>query len=106
MFIIVRRDTAIARELFDWPANDKSGYGAAPEQFLNEPGREWTVRVDNKVAEDIAEGGGKNDAARCLRFILETNGKAAWPGNRTPEEYTALVGKHNHKAFDDDSGGG
>ena len=92
-----------AKELHDWLANGASQYGAAPEQFRNAPGREWTVRVDSKVAEDIAEGGGKNDEARRLRFLLETIGKTAWPGNKVPEEYTALVDKHNHKALEDDS---
>lgn len=103
VFIIVCRDTALAKELYDWLANGASLYGAAPEQFRNAPGREWTVRVDSKVAEDIAEGGGKNDEARRLRFILETVGKTAWPGNKVPEEYAALVDKHNHKALEDDS---
>lgn len=104
VFIIVCRDTALARELYDWLANGASQYGAAPPQFRNAPGREWTVRVDSKVAEDIAEGGGKNDEARRLRFVLETIGKTAWPGNKVPEEYAALVDRHNHRALEDDSG--
>lgn len=105
VFIIVCRDTALAKELYEWLANGSSTYGASPEQFRNAPGREWTVRVDSKVAEDIAEGGGKNDEARRLRFLLETVGKTAWPGNKVREEYTALVDRHNHKALDDDEGG-
>jgi len=105
VFIIVCRDTALAKELFEWLGNGKSDFGAAPDQFRNAPGREWTVRVDSKVAEDIAEGGGKNDEARRLRFLLETIGKTAWPGNKVPEEYTALVDKHNHKALEDDDNG-
>ena len=104
VFIIVCRDTALAKELHDWLANGASQYGEAPQQFRNATGREWTVRVDSKVAEDIAEGGGKNDEARRLRFLLETIGKTAWPGNKVPEEYAALVDKHNHKALEDDSG--
>ncbi|UNK48853.1 DEAD/DEAH box helicase family protein [Lysobacter sp. S4-A87] len=105
VFIIVCRDTALAKELHDWLANGNSLYGAAPEQFRSAPGREWTVRVDSKVAEDIAEGGGKNDEARRLRFVLETIGKTAWPGHQVPEEYAALVDKHNHKALEDDDNG-
>lgn len=104
VFIIVCRDTALAKELYDWLANGKSDYGAAPEEFRNAPGREWTVRVDSKVAEEIAAGGGRNDEARRLRFVLETIGKTAWPGNKVPEEYAALVDKHNHKALEDDDG--
>lgn len=105
VFIIVCRDTALAKELHGWLANGDSLYGAAPEQFRNASGREWTVRVDSKVAEDIAEGGGKNDEARRLRFVLETIGKTSWPGNQVPEEYAALVEKHNHKALEDDDNG-
>jgi len=105
VFIIVCRDTSLAKELYDWLADGKSDYGAAPEQFLNAPGREWTVRVDSKVAEDIAEGGGKNDEARRLRFVLETIGKTAWPGNKVPEEYAALVDRHNHRALEDEDNG-
>ncbi|KQW46703.1 MULTISPECIES: BPTD_3080 family restriction endonuclease [unclassified Roseateles] len=104
VFIIVCRDTALAKEMHDWLAHGKSEYGAAPEYFRNAPGREWTVRVDSKVAEDIAEGGGKNDEARRLRFVLETIGKTAWHGNQVPEEYTDLVNRHNHRALDDDNG--
>ena len=105
VFIIVCRDTTLAKELYDWLANGNATYGAAPEQFRNAPGREWTVRVDSKVAEDIAEGGGKNDEARRLRFVLETIGKTGWPGNKVPEEYVALVEKHNRKALEDDDNG-
>ena len=47
--------------------------------------------MDSKIAEDIAEGGGKNDEARRLRFVLETIGKTRWPGDKVPEEYAALV---------------
>jgi type III restriction enzyme len=105
VFIVVCRDTALAKELFEWLANGKSDYGAAPEQFRNAPGREWTVRVDSKVAEDIAEGGGRSDEARRLRFVLETIGKTVWPGGKIPEEYAALVDKHNHKAMEDEDSG-
>jgi type III restriction enzyme len=105
VFIIVCRDTSLAKELNDWLANGNSAYGAAPEQFRNAPGREWTVRVDSKVAEDIAEGGGKNDEARRLRFVLETIGKTAWAGNKVPEEYVSIVEKHNRKALEDEGNG-
>lgn len=105
VFIIVCRDTSIAKELYEWLGNGKSDFGASPEQFRNVPGREWTVRVDSKTAEDMAEGGGKNDEARRLRFVLETIGKTAWPGNKVPEEYSAMVDKHNRRALEDDDNG-
>lgn len=102
VFIIVCRDTRLAKVLYQWLAEGDSQYGAAPEEFRNALGREWTVRVDSKVAEEIAEGGGRNDEARRLRFVLETVGKTAWPGGKPPEEYEALVEKHNRKALEDD----
>ena len=102
VFIIVCRDTSLSKELYDWLAIGNPAYGAAPKQFRNVLGREWTVRVDSKVAEDIAAGGHKNDEARRLRFVLETIGKTAWPGNKVPEEYIAMVEKHNRKAIEDE----
>ncbi|HEY4071563.1 MAG TPA: hydrolase [Herbaspirillum sp.] len=100
VFIIVCRDTSLAKELYDWLANGNSAYGASPEQFRNSLGREWTVRIDSKVAEEIAEGGGKNDEGRRLRFLLETIGKTEWAGNKIPEEYVAMIEKNNRKALD------
>lgn len=105
VFIIVCRDTKLAKELYDWIANGQPSYGLSPEYFRNVPGREWTVRVDSKVAEEIAAGGGQSDEARRLRFVLETIGKTAWPGKKVPEEYAALIEKHNRKAMDDDEPG-
>ena len=102
VFIIVCRDTSLAKEIYDWIANGNLAYGAAPNPFRNEPGREMTVRVDSKISEDIAEGGGKNDEARRLRFVLQSIGKTRWPGDKVPEEYAALVDKHNRKALEDE----
>ncbi|MDA8206069.1 MAG: DEAD/DEAH box helicase family protein [Thermaerobacter sp.] len=104
VFIIVCRDTTLAKELYEWLANGKSDYGVSPEFFRNAPGREWTIRIDSKVGEDIAAGGTK-DETRRLRFALETIGKAAWPAQRIPEDYVALVEKHNHKVHEDDESG-
>jgi type III restriction enzyme len=102
VFIIVCRDTSLAKELYEWIANGSLNYGTAPNPFLNAPGHEMTVRIDSKISEDIAEGGGKNDEARRLRFVLQTIGKTRWPGDKVPEEYAALVEKHNRKALEDE----
>jgi type III restriction enzyme len=37
------------------------------------------------------------DESRRLRFVLETIGRTAWPGGKVPDEYAALVEKHNRK---------
>ena len=58
----------------------------------------------SKVVEDIEEGGTK-DETRRLRFILDTVGKAEWPGGRVPEEWSELVRKHNDKVASEDNDG-
>ncbi len=102
VFIIVCRDTALAKEVHGWLAEGKGGYGSAPECFRNQPGQVVTVRIDSKVSEEIESGSG-SDEARRLRFVLETVGKTAWPGGKVPDEYAAIVAKNNQKAAEDDS---
>ena len=104
VFIVVCRDTAVAREVHDWLANGNDGYGVSPSLFKNAPGQEVTVRIDSKVIEDIEEGGTKDENKR-LRFILDTVGKAEWPGRKVPEDWSELVRKHNDKAASDDNDG-
>lgn len=102
VFIVVCRDTAVAREVHSWLANGNDGYGVSPPWFRNTPGQEVTVRIDSKVVEDIEAGGTKDETLR-LRFILDTVGKAEWPGGKVPEEWSELVRKHNDKAASDDN---
>lgn len=104
VFIVVCRDTAVAKEVHDWLANGNDGYGVSPAWFRNAPGQEVTVRIDSKVMEDIEEGGSK-DETRRLRFILDTVGKAEWPGGKVPEDWSELVRKHNDKVASDDNDG-
>lgn len=104
VFIIVCRDTILAREIHRWLADGDPTYGKAPPEFRNAPGQEYTVRIDSKIADDIA-GGGKDDEARRLRFVLQTVGKTRWPGGKVPEEYATLVERHNRRALDDDESG-
>jgi type III restriction enzyme len=101
VFIIVCRDTTIARALYAWLADGDSQYGAGVPEFLNAPGNEMTVRIDSKVGEDIAAGG-TSDETRRLRFVLETIGKTEWPGRIVPEEYAAIVERNNRKALEDE----
>ncbi|RUW61854.1 DEAD/DEAH box helicase family protein [Mesorhizobium sp. M7A.F.Ca.US.008.03.1.1] len=104
VFIVVCRDTAVAREVHSWLANGNDSYGTSPPWFRNTPGQEVTVRVDSKVIEDI-EAGGTKDETRRLRFILDTVGKAEWLGGKVPEEWSELVRKHNDKVAADDNDG-
>ena len=90
VFIIVCRNTALAKMIYEWLALGEGASGQGVPEFRNTPGQEVTVRIDSKVAEDLASGGGQ-DEARRLRFVLETIGKSTWPGGRIPEEYAALA---------------
>ena len=104
VFIVVCRDTAVAKEVHDWLANGNDSYGVSPAWFRNAPGQEVTVRIDSKVMEDIEEGGSKDETKR-LRFILDTVGKPEWPGGKIPEDWSELVRKHNDKVASDDNDG-
>jgi type III restriction enzyme len=104
VFIIVCRDTTIAKALNAWLAEGDAQYGAGVPEFRNAPGREVTVRIDSKVGEDIAAGG-TSDETRRLRYVLETVGKTEWPGRKVPEEYAAIVERHNRKALEDEESG-
>nr|WP_298410482.1 DEAD/DEAH box helicase family protein [uncultured Halomonas sp.] len=104
VFIVVCRDTRVAKAVYDWLAEGEGGHGEAPSWFRNQPGEEVTVRIDSRVVEDIEEGGTK-DETRRLRFILDTVGKSEWPGSKVPEEWSELVRKHNDKVASDDNDG-
>jgi len=101
VFIIVCRDTKLAKVVYEWVTGE--GAGAAPpiEEFRNRDGREYTVRIDSKVVEEIASGVTKSDENRRLRFVLDTIGKTAWPGGKVPEEYLELVEKMNRRATEE-----
>ncbi|MCC6780405.1 MAG: hydrolase, partial [Hyphomicrobiales bacterium] len=104
VFIIVCRDTTIAKAMYAWLADGDAQHGAGVPEFRNAPGREMTIRIDSKVGEDIAAGGSQ-DETRRLRFVLETIGKTEWPGRKVPEDYAALVERNNRKALEDEDSG-
>jgi type III restriction enzyme len=104
VFIVVCRDTTIAKAMYAWLAEGDAQYGAGVPEFRNVHGREMTIRIDSKVGEDIAAGG-TSDATRRLRFVLETIGKTEWLGRKVPEEYAAIVDRHNRKALEDEDSG-
>lgn len=104
VFIVVCRDTQVAKAVYEWLAEGEGGHGDAPPWFRNAPGQEVTVRIDSRVVEDIEEGGTK-DETRRLRFTMDTIGKSEWPGGKVPEEWSELVRKHNEKVANDDNDG-
>lgn len=101
VFIIVCRDTRLAKVLSDWIALGESETTPCIEEFRNRDGKEYTVRIDSKVVEEIESGVAKSDEGRRLRFVLDTIGKTSWPGEKPPEEYVQLVNKKNEKAIEE-----
>ncbi|MFH0812511.1 MAG: DEAD/DEAH box helicase family protein, partial [Pseudomonadota bacterium] len=101
VFIIVCRDTKLARVIYDWIAEGKSETAPPIEEFRNRNGEEYTVRIDSKVIEELETGAIKTDENSRLRFILDTIGKTVWPGGKPPEGYLALVEKLNRKAMEE-----
>lgn len=93
VFIVVCRDTALAKEVSTWLAS-----GDGIPEFANEPGREYTVRIDSKVVEALETGVARNDEEARLRYVLGTVGKTDWPEGRAPEGWVALCGRWNARA--------
>jgi type III restriction enzyme len=82
VFILVCKNTAIAKVAYDWLAENKPPMGVPPAKipgFLNTTDRINTIRVDSKVVNETDTGRAKNDDAQWMRFTLDTVGKTAWP---------------------------
>lgn len=101
VFIVVCRDTRLAKVVFEWLTGEGEGAPPPTALFRNVPGHEYTVRVDSRVVEDLSSGVARSDESRRLRFVLDTIGRTAWPGERPPDEYLEIVDKLNRKATED-----
>ncbi|MDI6771103.1 MAG: DEAD/DEAH box helicase family protein [bacterium] len=101
VFIVVCRDTRLARVVYEWITGTGEGSGPLLDEFRNRDGKEYTVRIDSKVVEEISSGIAKSDESRRLRFVLDTIGKTAWPGGKAPEEYLELIERLNRKAAEE-----
>jgi type III restriction enzyme len=85
VFIIVCRNTAIAKVVYEWLALDQPPAGIPPANlpgFHNAPGRENTIRVDSKVVHETDSDQAKSDESTWMRTTLDTVGKVAWPLDR------------------------
>jgi type III restriction enzyme len=85
VFILVCRDTRLAKLVSEWLGEGKPPAGIPPagiEAFLNRDGREHTIRVDSNVVRDTDSGEAKSDETRWMRFRLDTVGKLEWPRDR------------------------
>ena len=101
VFILVCKNTAIARAVYEWLGENKPPMGVPPAKIpglLNVDGRVNTIRVDSKVVNETDTGHAKSDEAQWMRFTLDTVGKTAWPRDPQgrpiyPEEFEELARK-------------
>lgn len=83
VFILVCKNTAIAKVIYEWLAEDRPPTGIPPAKiagFRNTDGRNYTIRVDSKVVQETDDlEGSKGDENHWMRLILDTVGKTEWP---------------------------
>lgn len=82
VFILVCKNTKIAKVLYEWLAEDKPPPGipsARLDALRNKDGRTVTIRVDTRVAEETDSGEAKSDEVSWMRRTLDTVGKREWP---------------------------
>ena len=85
VFILVCKNTKIAKVMYEWLAEDKAPTGIPPvkiEGFKNQNGQMNTIRVDSRVVHETDSGEAKNDEVRWMRLTLDTVGKITWPADR------------------------
>ena len=101
VFIIVCKNTAIAKVVHEWLAENRPPMGIPPSKiagFRNVDGRTNTIRVDWKVVNETDTGHAKSDESQWMRFTLDTVGRVEWPRDQQgraiyPEGFEELAAK-------------
>ncbi len=101
VFILVCKDTKIAKLVHDWLALDRPPPGIPSsriEGLRNDRGLEVTIRVDSKVVHETDSDNAKSDESRWMRLTLDTVGKTDWPRDRQgrpiyPKDFEELARK-------------
>jgi type III restriction enzyme len=101
VFIIVCKNTQIARVIYDWLAEDSPPHGIPHSKiapFRNRGAEINTIRVDSRVVAETDTGEAKSDETRWMRFTLDTVGKTDWPSDAVgrpvyPEGFVELAQK-------------
>ncbi len=81
VFILVCKNTRIAKVVYEWLAEKKCPTGIPPARitgFLNTDEKQNTVRIDSKVVQETNSESSKTDESRWMRLILDTVGKTEW----------------------------
>jgi type III restriction enzyme len=82
VFILVCKNTRIAKVIFEWLAEDRPPPGipsARLPELRNKDGRIVTIRVDTKVVQESDADNAKSDEVAWMRRTLDTVGKRQWP---------------------------
>ncbi len=83
VFILVCKNTRIARVIHEWIGEDKPPAGipsARLDELRNRDGPTVTIRVDTKVVQESDDlDGAKSDEVTWMRLVLDTVGREDWP---------------------------
>ena len=85
VFILVCKNTKIAKTVFEWIADEVKPSGIPPlglKELRNIGDDIRTIRVDSKVVQETDSGTPKSEESRWMRFILDTVGRREWPMDR------------------------
>lgn len=84
VFILVCKNTKIARVMYEWIAENKPPHGIPPIGFkaFQNNGYINTIRVDTKVVSESNSEQAKSDDTAWMRHTLNTVGKTDWPKDR------------------------
>lgn len=101
VFILVCKNTQIAKVIYEWIAEDRPPYGiphSKIDAFRNAQDEINTIRVDSKVIAETDTGEAKSDETRWMRFTLDTVGRQEWPRDSLgrpvyPDGFEALASK-------------
>jgi type III restriction enzyme len=101
VYILVVKNTKLAKVIHEWIAEDKTPAGLPParlEQLRNRGGQTVTIRVDSKVVKETNTDGAKGDESRWMRFTLDTVGKTDWSRDRQgqpiyPDKFVEIAEK-------------
>ena len=101
VFILVCKNTRLAKLVFDWLAEDNPPPGipsAGLPDFRNQDGMINTIRVDSNVVSETDSGDAKSDLNAWMRHSLDTVGRLDWPRDTQgspiyPDGFVALAEK-------------
>jgi type III restriction enzyme len=101
VFIIVCKNTKLAKVVYEWIAEDNPPTGIPSAQivgFRNIDGQTTTIRVDSRVVQETDSDDAKSDETAWMRLTLDTVGRVDWPRDRQgrtlyPERFEELAKK-------------